>query len=124
MHTALLLAAAVAGSAFLVHTFVGQAHAVRPLLAVANLPPASRWLNFLCWHIATLLLFAMTVVLALGAAGHMSADALWLVGLLALGISGLSILATRLGGIHPLRFPSTWLLGAVGVLTLWGLAAA
>ena len=52
----LWLAAAMALLTTLVHTFAGGREVARPLLASNALPPASKWLNYYCWHITTILL--------------------------------------------------------------------
>ena len=63
----LWLAAAMALITTLVHTFAGGREVARPLLASNALPPASKWLNYYCWHITTILLAFMTAGYALAA---------------------------------------------------------
>ena len=46
----------------LVHTFVGQKFVVRPLLNVDGLHRVSRFTNFYCWHIVTIVLFSLSAM--------------------------------------------------------------
>lgn len=117
------VSALVAFVAFLTHGIVGSKFAVRPLLAATDITPASRWLNYLCWHIATVLLIVMAGVLACAAADQISRDAVIPVLIMAFAISILSVAITLKAGIHPLRFPASYLLGMVAVLAVLGLVS-
>ena len=60
MQTTLLWAAAVMSVVtFAIHTFIGGPRVAAPLLADTNLPKASKWLNYYCWHITTIYTFVM-----------------------------------------------------------------
>jgi hypothetical protein len=57
MNTPLLaFAALTSAAAFCVHFFVGGRFVAAPLLADRSLPPASKWLNYMTWHICSLYL--------------------------------------------------------------------
>ena len=86
--------------------------------------PASRWLNYICWHIVTVLLAAMAISLAFASFGRLSRDAVMLFAIFAASISVLSFAIALRGGVHPLRFPSTYLLAIVAVLDVAGLTTA
>ena len=43
-----------------IHTFVGERWVARPLLAADRLGTVSKLTAFYCWHMVTILLFAMT----------------------------------------------------------------
>jgi len=43
-----------------VHTFIGQKFIVRPLLEIDGLNRVSRFTNFYCWHIVTIVLFSIS----------------------------------------------------------------
>lgn len=120
MNFFLLAASAIAAVAFVVHTFVGGRYAAPPLMA-SGLPPATIWLNYLCWHIVTALLAILAVALAAGASGAVSADAAALAGVIAGSIAIVSVAVTLKAGIAPLRFPASYLLGSVALLTFAGL---
>jgi len=116
------IAAALSLLTFAVHTFVGGVRVARPLLDAPDLPPASRWLNYYCWHITTVLLAFMAFGFA---AAAMRADAFALgvfLTVLAPALSLLSVAVALRGRINPLRFPSTTLFaltaaaGASGVI--------
>ena len=60
MQPTLLWAAAIMSVVtFAVHTFIGGPRVAAPLLADTNLPKASKWLNYYCWHITTIYTFVM-----------------------------------------------------------------
>ncbi|WP_204114134.1 hypothetical protein [Shimia biformata] len=106
------LCAAISASAFALHTFVGGPQVTPPLLRNATLTALSKWLSFYCWHITTVLLFFM-------AAGFgwlaLNPDLPSLVFLTALSaaLSVLSFVVERMGGIPPLRLPSTSLFALI-----------
>ena len=118
----LWLAAAMALLTTLVHTFAGGREVARPLLASNALPPASKWLNYYCWHITTILLAFIAAGYALAAwdAGYRPI-ALLLTPLCA-ALSVLSAAVAMKGGIAPLKLPSTSLFAATAALGAAGLA--
>jgi len=117
-----IAAAAMSALTFIVHTFVGGVVVARPLLADTGLPPTSKWLNYYCWHITT-------VVIAFIAAGFIwlalhPGDPILLIGLSSLtaALSALSLAVALKASIAPLRFPSTSLFAltsALGWAALW-----
>jgi hypothetical protein len=118
-----MTAAVVTLVTFCVHFFIGGKVVAAPLLADRSLPPASKWLNYLCWHIAS-------VALALAAAGfayaafdpQAQALAVFLT-VQSFAMSLLSAVVARRGRINPFRFPSTSLLAVIGMLGAAGLLA-
>lgn len=54
------IAAGISGLALAVHAIVGTREVRAPLMA-SDLPPAPRHTLYLCWHIVTLVLAAMTL---------------------------------------------------------------
>ncbi len=117
----LTAAAGVAIVTFAVHTFVGGRFAARPLLASDALPKATVWLNYMCWHMVTVLLAIMAATLSFGVAGLIGDDALVLIAIVAGSSSLVSIAVTLKAGIAPWRFPASYLLAAVAVLTALGI---
>ncbi len=115
-------AAASALATFAVHTFVGGVFVARPLLADTGLPKASKWLNYYCWHITTVMIIAIAAAFA-WSAQRGSAELAAFATLLTASVAGLSVAVALKAGINPLRFPSTSLFtataacGAAGVLT-------
>ncbi len=69
---------------------------------------------------ATILLMVMTATLACAAANQISRDAVVPIAIMAFSTSILSIAITLRAGIHPLRFPPSYLLGTDAVLTSLG----
>lgn len=111
-------AAIISAVTFYVHTFVGGPRVAGPLLADDQLPKASKWLSYFCWHIATVLLATMTLSFIAVAIQWVSNDIAWLLGGLSIILSALSAGVALKGGINPFRFPSTSLffLSAAAVL--------
>ena len=123
MQSILFTAAAVAALVtFCVHTFVGGRVVATPLLADQSLPRASKWLNYYCWHITTIQIFAMAYAFAHMVITGPNIELAVFVSSLALLNAVLSAAVALKGRINPLRFPSTSLftvtagLGWVAVL--------
>ncbi len=112
----LWLAAALAFVTFAVHTFVGGVFVARPLLADTRLPKASKWLNYYCWHITTVMILALAGAFAHSAANPDRLELAIFATLLTAAVSALSAAVALKGGIHPLRFPSTSLFAATAAL--------
>ncbi|MFN0045689.1 MAG: hypothetical protein ACKVOS_04410 [Sphingorhabdus sp.] len=117
------IAAAIAATTFYVHVFIGGPRVASPLLADEKLPKASKWLNYYCWHIVSILLAAMAVSFAFVAIGWATPQVAMLLGSLSLLFSLLSILVAVKGEINPLRFPSTTLFALIGITSLVGTLA-
>ena len=107
-----------AGTAFVVHTFVGGREVARPLLADRSLPPASKWLNYYCWHVTTALLAAVTVAMAWAAFDERLMPVVGFIGIFAVISALLSVAVALKARINPLRFPSTSLLAGTGLFAL------
>lgn len=108
---------------FAVHTFVGGPVVAKPLLDNANLPKASKWLNYYTWHVTTIFTLFMGGAYAYVA---LNPDRPELVIFLTAVTAALSILSAAValkGNINPLRFPSTSLFASVSLLGLAGLLA-
>ena len=101
---------------FCVHTFIGGPRVAGPLLATRHLPPASKWLNYYCWHIATVLLFSMSIGYGYVALHPDRPElAVFLTGL-SIALSVLSAAVALKGKINPFRFPSTSLFMTIFLL--------
>jgi len=108
---------------FAVHTFIGGPRVAEPLLRSTDLPKASKWLNYYCWHVTTIFTFSMSCAYAYVAL-HPGRPELvvFLVGVTA-ALSLLSAAVALKGNINPFRFPSTSLFATVSLLGLVGLLA-
>ena len=115
----LLAAAIVSVITFFVHTFVGGKFVARPLLADTQLPKASKWLNYYCWHITTITIVFLAAAFAGMYLSVFPAELRLLIFLATFtsSLSALSIFVALKGGIHPLRFPSTSLFALIAVCT-------
>lgn len=124
MNSAFALAALSAAIGFTVHTFVGSKYVVAPHLAARHVPPASRWLMFLCWHAVTICLVALTVFLGWAALNPAVArEAVAAVTALNAMIAGLCLYVCLRGGLTPWRIPPMYLFPVLTILGVAGLAA-
>ncbi|HEX8415881.1 MAG TPA: hypothetical protein VF637_18655, partial [Sphingomicrobium sp.] len=104
-----------------VHTFVGTSYAVPALVGAGEtLPKATIWLNFMCWHIVTGVLFILATCIAAVAMGRLSANVMLPCGAAFAWISVMSIFTTLKAGIPILRFPASYLGGTTALLALLG----
>lgn len=108
---------------FVVHTFVGGPRVAVPLLADTNLPKASKWLNYYCWHITTIYTFAMGGAYAYVAINLEKTELVVFLSILNGSFSILSAVVAMKGNINPFRFPSTSLFASVFILGLSSLVA-
>jgi hypothetical protein len=109
---------------FAVHTFVGGRFAARPLLDAHDFDKAGRWLNYMTWHMVTVLLLVMAVGYGVAAVRPGSADVAVLLTVIAVILSPLSVWVAMKGGIAPWRFPSSWLFALIALSAGWGFAPA
>lgn len=117
------IAAFVSVLTFYVHFVVGGRRVAAPLLADTTLPLASKWLNYYCWHVTTVLLAFLSagfVWLAI----HPHQPSLVFLCALTAALSVLSAWVARQAGISPLRFPSTWLFATVALVSAAALLTA
>lgn len=98
-----------------IHTLVGGARVARPLLVDTSLPPESKWLNYYCWHIATLVIAFLVIGFGWLAIHANSASTLYLTALSGL-LSFLSAGVAFKANIPVWKFPSTSLFAVIGVL--------
>lgn len=114
----------IAAATFCVHTFAGEIYVVRPLLAVERLSRTSRWLNFYCWHITTIVIAAMAGVFLFAAwRGDMFVTAGLFTALAAAFALLCAGVASR-GGVPPFRFPALTLFALIALTGSWGIYAA
>ena len=118
------LAALVSLITFGVHTFVGGVFVARPLLKARDLTPASRWLNYYTWHMATALLLFMTAGFVWAALAHEAADIGLLLTAMAAVFSVLCVGVALRGGIKPWRFPAASLFLVITLLGGFGVGEA
>lgn len=121
MNVCFALAAVLSLITFGVHTFVGGKYAARPLLAAPRFDKASRWLNYMCWHMVTAVLLVFTGGFAWAALRPEAVEVAMLLIGLAVPLSAISVWVALKGGIQPWRFPSSWLFALITVAGLCGL---
>lgn len=124
MNIGFALAALLSLITFGVHTFVGGKYAARPLLAAERFDKASRWLNYMTWHMVTAVLLVFVVGYAWAALRPEAVEVAWLLTVLAAPLSLISVWVALKGGIQPWRFPSSWLFAMTVAAGLWGLASS
>lgn len=108
-------AAMISAVTFVVHTFMGGKFVARPLLADKNLPKASKWLNYYCWHNTTVMIAITTGAFVWLAMNPGHRPMIFLLSVLTASVSLLSACVALKGDIHPLRFPSTSLFAMTSV---------
>lgn len=116
-------AAGIATVTFAIHTFAGGAAVARPLLADRSLPPASKWLNYYCWHITTVLIVFIAGALAIAAIDPVYRSLAVFCALLTGSLAILSGWVATKAQVSPFRFPSTSLFALISLTTsaaLWG----
>jgi hypothetical protein len=106
---------------FAVHTFVGGPRVAVPLLADTNLPIASKWLNYYCWHITTIYTFVMGGAYAYVAMKPEKIELVVFLSILNTSFAVLSAVVAVKGNINPFRFPSTSLFGSVSIFGILSL---
>lgn len=106
---------------FAVHTFIGGPRVAVPLLADKNLPKASKWLNYYCWHITTIYTFAMGGAYAYVAFNTEKIELVVFLSVLNVSFAILSAVVAIKGNINPFRFPSTSLFATVSILGILSL---
>lgn len=122
MQVTLLWAAAIMSVVtFAVHTFVGGPRVAAPLLADTNLPKASKWLNYYCWHITTIYTFIMGGAYAYVAFNTEKIELVVFLSILNVSFAILSAVVAIKGNINPFRFPSTSLFATVSILGILSL---
>ena len=122
MQVTLLWAAAfMSVVTFVVHTFVGGPKVAAPLLADTNLPQASKWLNYYCWHITTIYTFVMGGAYAYVAINTEKIELVVFLSILNVSFAILSAAVALKGHINPFRFPSTSLFASVAILGILSL---
>ena len=101
---------------FAVHTFIGGPRVAKPLLANTDLPIASKWLNYYCWHVTTVFTFLMGGAYAYVALRPDRPELAIFITIVTAALSLLSAFVASKGNINPLRFPSTSLFATVSLL--------
>jgi len=66
MNISLIVAAALSLVTWALHTFLGGPEAAGPLLE-SEMDPVAKYTNYYCWHLTTLVLFAMALGFAYSA---------------------------------------------------------
>ena len=109
---------------FLVHTFVGGPRVAEPLLKDRNLPIASKWLNYYCWHVTTIYTLLMGTGYAYVALNPERVELVVFLSVLNTALAILSAVVAVKGKINPLKFPSTSLFASVSLLGVLSLLTA
>lgn len=120
MNLWLAAAAVVAFATFLIHTVVGGRQIARPLLAARDLARIPQLTVYFCWHMVTILLFAMSLALA-WAAWRANTPLVVLITLLAVAFTGLSLALVVANRVRPWYLPQWILFAAIAALAGLGL---
>ena len=95
--------------------------AIPPLVAAeGQIPKATIWLNYLCWHIVTGMLLILTIALGAAATGRLSPDVVVVAAMLFACVAAVSVIATTKGGIPFYRFPASYLGATTSIVATLG----
>jgi len=115
----LLFTGTLAGVVATLHLTLGGREVARPLLAAEALDPVVRYTSYYCWHLVTIVLYAMAA--GFGAAAILPGGSL-LVGFLTISACAFSLWGFVLVAVHSRSFaelPQGLLFLPVAVLGLW-----
>jgi hypothetical protein len=110
-------AAAVAAFAtFLIHTVLGGREIATPLLAAGDLARIPKFTSYYCWHMVTIVLFAMAAGLAWGG---WTGDRAMIIAVFALAVAfcALSIAMVRAFRVSPWHMPQWSLFLVIAILS-------
>ena len=117
------IAATLSAVGLVVHSVLGNRLVVRPLLKARDITPASRWINFLTWHVATVMLAFTAAGFAWAALRPDAVD-------IAAGLTAVTATLTLLGlyvcrraRFRPWRVPPVVVFTLMSLAGLWGLLA-
>ncbi len=123
MNTWLFAASAFSGITTLIHFFAGGRGIARPLLDSQDIELVPKLVNYLCWHMATLALFATACAFGYGAF-HPGAAELVLAFSLMSAASAFIVLGIALRfRVSLMAMPQWVLLGGMAALGLTGWAS-
>lgn len=111
-----LAAAIVALATVLVHLIPGGRFVARPLLENRSLPRASKWLNYFCWHIVTVMIIFIGIGFYWSGQGPENRSALVFLSAFTAVVSMLSAAVALTARINPFKFPSTSLFAVTSIL--------
>jgi hypothetical protein len=113
------VAAAVSLLALGIHVFIGGKLMVRPLLA-AELPQQAKWLLYLCFHLATLMVLTMTAVFGWAAVSFLGRPAAMVLTGVAFGAMLLSAFVGLRGRLALTLNPPVFLYAVIFAGSFWG----
>ncbi len=120
MNIGFAIAAAIGLAGLLIHVFLGGRRIVRPFLRI-EIHPLVKWLFYLCFHIVTLVIAAMTGVFAWAAVSYLAHPVAAAFGLLAFGCALVCVFVMIRGRIPPQKLIPFWLFLAMSLAALWGM---
>lgn len=123
MNAYFVAAGLLSGAVLMLHIFVGGPKIARPLLAASDIRPVSKFTNYYCWHIVSIVLAAMTACfLYVGWTGDGPELAVLMTGFAA-SFAGWSVALVLWKRQSPLAMPQWALFTGVTALGLAGIAA-
>jgi len=113
------VAAAVSLLALGIHVFVGGRLMVRPLLAT-DLPRQAKWLLYLCFHLASLMVLTMAIVFGWAALSFLGRPAAMVLTGVAFGAMLLSLFVSLRGRLALQLNPPVFLYAVIFAGAFWG----
>ena len=122
MNLWLWASAAAAFFTLLIHLILGGREIARPLLAARGLADVPKYTMYYCWHLVSLMIFAMAAMLAHVAFWGGPVELAWAGLALAAGSMAWSFVMIAALRLRPLwHYPQGWLFALVVALALPGL---
>ena len=106
---------------FLLHTFVGGTQIARPLLEVEGLKDGPKYTQYYCWHLVTIVLFALAAAFIISAVYAQASELALLSSVLALAFAVLGIALAPAVKQSYRVLPQGWLFAPVAVLGFLGI---
>lgn len=120
MNIYLIAAAAASFLTFAIHTWVGGPIIAKPLVD-SDMHRVPKFTNYACWHIVTIMLFAMGAAFMWAAFFPASTDLAWFVFLLSTATLGWFVVLILWKKLSWLEFPQWGLFVMINGLALMGL---
>jgi len=118
----LFSAGALAAFLALVHVFLGGPEVAKPLLQSNDMPDVAKYVNYYCWHLVTITIFAMAIGLIWDSVDPVQTGLAWMWAVIAVLFTLWSIVLVVWKGQKPFQMPQWLLFAPVAALAIVGLA--
>ncbi|MCF2870186.1 hypothetical protein L0664_03830 [Octadecabacter sp. G9-8] len=120
-NTWLFAAGSAAALTALIHTFVGGPEVAGPLLRAKDIPNTPKYVNYYCWHLVTITLFAMAIGLIWASVDQTQTGLAWMWTIIAVLFMAWSIALVVWKRQNPFFMPQWAFFAVVSGLAVAGL---